>query len=98
MQGFKSAQSSALRFCSCGGLQYVQRSPAFDQPADASTVSNRCTPILERCNSCSSINWDIGIDVSRRLLVNVLVNVMVWTAPAPASCSIESCAKMVVVE
>jgi hypothetical protein len=28
----------------------------------------------------------------------LLVNVMVWTAPAPASGSIESCAKMVVVE
>src|ERR1022692_3986583 len=27
-----------------------------------------------------------------------LVNVMVWTAPAPASGSIESCAKMVVIE
>src|SRR6476646_1335109 len=32
------------------------------------------------------------------LVANVVANVMVWTAPAPASGPIESCAKMVVVE
>src|SRR5262249_27786810 len=32
---------STLRFCSCGGLQHIQCSTAFDQPFDASTVSNR---------------------------------------------------------
>jgi len=29
---------------------------------------------------------------------SIPVDVMLWTAPAPASCSIASCAKMVVVE
>src|SRR4029077_21024672 len=39
-------------------------------------------------------NWDVRDDISCRRLVNV----MVWTAPAPASGSIESCATMGVVE
>ena len=47
---------SALRICSCGGLQHLQCSAAFDEPPDASTVSNRRASILERCNSCGSIN------------------------------------------
>jgi putative transposase len=37
---------SALRFCSCGGLQHIQRSTALDQPYDASTVSNRRASML----------------------------------------------------
>jgi cation diffusion facilitator family transporter len=53
----------------------------------------------------------IGYEAAMRLLAPVTIQfneailvatggliVMVWTAPAPASCSIESCAKMVVVE
>jgi hypothetical protein len=35
---------------------WVQCSTAFDQPSDASTVSKRCASILERCDSCGSIN------------------------------------------
>src|SRR6201981_4105524 len=37
---------SALRFCSCGGLQHIQCSTAFGQPYDASTVSNRRASML----------------------------------------------------
>src|SRR3984893_19380989 len=41
MQGFKSAKS-AQRFVSVPGrLQHIQCSTAFDEPSDASTVSNR---------------------------------------------------------
>jgi transposase-like protein len=47
---------SALRFRSCGGLQYFQYSTAFDQPSDASTVSNRRASILESGDSCCTIN------------------------------------------
>ena len=47
MQGFKSVQiCSALRFCSCGGLQHIQCSTAFGQPYDASAVSNRRASML----------------------------------------------------
>jgi hypothetical protein len=47
---------SALRFGPCGRLQHVQCSTAFDEPSDASTVSNRRASILERCDSRGSIN------------------------------------------
>ena len=47
---------SALRFGPRGGLQHVQCSTALDQSVDAAKVSNRCTSILERCDSCGSIN------------------------------------------
>jgi transposase-like protein len=42
---------SALRFGRCGRLQHVQCSTAFDEPSDASTVSNRRASILERRDS-----------------------------------------------
>jgi multidrug efflux pump subunit AcrB len=47
---------SALRFGPCGRLQHVQCSTAFNEPSDASTVSNRRASILERCDSRGSIN------------------------------------------
>ena len=47
MQGLQISQiCSALRFCSCGGLQHIQCSTALDQPYDASTVSNRRASML----------------------------------------------------
>src|SRR3984893_14113599 len=47
---------SALRFGPCGCLQHVQCSTAFDEPSDASTLSNRRASILDRCDSRGSIN------------------------------------------
>ena len=47
---------SALRFGPCGRLQHVQCSTAFDEPSDASPVSNRRASILARCDSRGSIN------------------------------------------
>jgi hypothetical protein len=52
---------STLRFGSCRGLQHIQCSTAFDEPPDASTVSNLCASILERCNSSGSINREYRI-------------------------------------
>ena len=47
---------SAFRFGPYGGLQHIQCSTPLNQPSDASTVSKRCASILERCDSCGSIN------------------------------------------
>jgi transposase-like protein len=47
---------AALRFRPCRGLQHIQCSTAFDQPSDASMVSNRRASILECGDSCCSIN------------------------------------------
>src|SRR6202035_1317274 len=76
------------------------------QPLTTLSTSNAISPPQKRTEPSGPRRCRRGATLSLRrepnmpadLLRALFGNVMVWTAPAPASRSIESCAKMVVVE